>query len=262
VSAAAMALAMALLVYPAAPHRRIEALGLLPRAARRRPPTFPCIVVLAAVLAVVLPISVLAACALVGATFGVRMRRRNRAASRVSESIALQGALDVLVAELRVGAHPVAAVSVAATEVDGPVAESLRVVAARARLGADVATGLHSMTDRSTMPAHWDRLAVCWQLAQDHGLSIAALMQTAQRDIVARERFRTEVDAGLTGARTTAAVLAVLPVLGVGLGEAIGAQPLSFLLSDDVGGWLLVVGVTLACGGLIWSDRITARVSR
>jgi tight adherence protein B len=26
-----------------------------------------------------------------------------------------------------------------------------------------------------------------------------------------------------------------------------------------VGGWLLVVGVTLVCGGLLWSDRITDR---
>jgi tight adherence protein B len=34
----------------------------------------------------------------------------------------------------------------------------------------------------------------------------------------------------------------------------------SFLLADGVGGWLLVIGVTLACGGLLWSDRITARV--
>ena len=39
----------------------------------------------------------------------------------------------------------------------------------------------------------------------------------------------------------------------------IGARPLSFLLSGHTGGWLLVVGSTLACGGLLWSDRITDR---
>jgi Flp pilus assembly protein TadB len=31
-------------------------------------------------------------------------------------------------------------------------------------------------------------------------------------------------------------------------------------ISSGAGGWLLVIGVTLACGGLLWSDRITARV--
>jgi len=99
------------------------------------------------------------------------------------------------------------------------------------------------------------------QLAQDHGLAIATLMQTAQRDIVERGRFTARVDAGMTGARTTAAVLAGLPLLGVGLGQLIGADPVAFLLSGGMGGWLLVIGVALACGGLLWSDHITAQVS-
>jgi tight adherence protein B len=34
---------------------------------------------------------------------------------------------------------------------------------------------------------------------------------------------------------------------------------LRFLLSGGAGGWLLVVGVVLACCGLLWSDRITGR---
>ena len=38
-------------------------------------------------------------------------------------------------------------------------------------------------------------------------------------------------------------------------------RPLSFLLSGHAGGWLLVVGLTLACGGLLWSDRITDRLA-
>ena len=72
---------------------------------------------------------------------------------------------------------------------------------------------------------------MCWQLAQTHGLAIATLMQTAQRDIVERERFSSRVDAGMAGARTTAAVLAGLPLLGIGLGQLIGADPVGFLLS-------------------------------
>jgi len=261
VSGAALALALALLVAPATSDGRFETLGLR-KSARRRSLVLPGAVVIGVPLAVALPIGAVAACAVVGVTVWVRRRRQASASRRAAESRALQGALDVLVAELRVGAHPVAAFGVAATEVDGPVSVSLRAVAARARLGADVVAGLRGVSGGSLLPAHWERLAVCWQLAQDHGLSIATLMQTAQRDIVARERFWTDVDAGMTGARTTAAVLAGLPVLGIGLGQLIGAQPLAFLLSSNVGSWLLVVGVTLACGGLLWSDHITARVLR
>jgi tight adherence protein B len=259
VTGAALALALALVMVPSGSRRRLETLGLLAHA--RRPfPVSACAAAVAAALAVVLPVSVVAACSVVIVTMWMRRRRQVRARRRAAESAALQGALDVLVGELRVGAHPVAAFRVAATEVDGAVAASLRAVAARARLGADVAAGLHSVARSSAVPAHWERLAVCWQLAQDHGLAIATLMQTAQRDIVERGRFSAKVDAGMTGARTTAAVLAGLPLLGVGLGQLIGAEPVSFLLSGGMGGWLLVIGVALACGGLLWSDHITAQV--
>jgi tight adherence protein B len=124
-------------------------------------------------------------------------------------------------------------------------------------LGADVAAGLRSADGLSALPAQWDRLAVCWQLAAQHGLGISVLMRAAQRDIVARQRFSTRVTAKLAGARATATILAALPVLGVLLGQLIDAQPLRFLLGGHAGGWLLVIGTTLACGGLLWSDRIT-----
>jgi tight adherence protein B len=258
-SGAALALALALIMIPAAAQHRLEALGLI-AFARRPLPVLPCAAAVAAALAVVLPVSVVAASSMVGITLWVRHRRHVRARRRAAEAAALQGALDVLVGELRVGAHPIAAFSVAATEVDGPVAAALRAVAARARLGADVGAGLQSVARSSSLPAHWERLAACWRLAQDHGLAIATLMQTAQRDIVERDRFSAKVDAGMTGARTTAAVLAGLPLLGVGLGQLIGAEPVSFLVSGGVGGWLLVIGVALACAGLLWSDHITAQV--
>jgi tight adherence protein B len=63
----------------------------------------------------------------------------------------------------------------------------------------------------------------------------------------------------MAGARATAAILAGLPVLGIVLGQLIGADPLSFLLNAHAGGWLLVAGSMLACVGLLWSDRIIER---
>jgi len=255
----ALALALALLIAPTSSRHRLETLKLIAPARRRVPVTLIASCA-ALTLALVVPVTVITATAVVGATVWFRRRRRLRQSRRRAESVALQAALDVLVGELRVGAHPVAAFDVAANEADGAVAASLRAVAARARLGADVAAGLRSVARQSPLPAHWERLAVYWRLAQTHGLAIATLMQAAQRDIVERERFSSRVDAGMAGARTTAAVLAALPVLGVGLGQLIGADPAGFLLSGGAGGWLLVVGVTLACVGLLWSDRITGSV--
>lgn len=254
-SVAGLALALALLVAPG-PRRPIQLGG-----GRTRPVRIPVAAWLMtglAALMFVAPFGVVVAGAIISLTAEARRRRQHRQRRRAAEAAALEGALDVLVAELRIGAHPVAAFDTAATEVDGAVAAALRTVAARARMGADVAAGLRSVGERAALPAHWQRLAVCWQLAQSHGLAIATLMHTAQRDIVAREQFSVQVTAGMAGARTTATVLAALPLLGVALGELIGAQPLRFLLSS--GQWLLVVGVTLTCLGLAWSDRITGAV--
>jgi tight adherence protein B len=89
---------------------------------------------------------------------------------------------------------------------------------------------------------------------------MAALIRTAQRDIVERQRFAARVEAGLAGARATAVILAALPLLGVLLGELIGAHPVRFLFGGGAGGWLLVAGTALICAGLAWADRITDRL--
>jgi tight adherence protein B len=252
--------ALALLVLPASPAGRL-------RSVRRKPlllkPAGAGWVATGGVglATLVLPLTTVLAVAVVVGTAALRHRRRRRLRSAEQEGRALQAALDVLVGELRVGVHPVRAFEVAAAETVGGVAISMRGVAARARLGADVAAGLRAAAGSSVLPTQWDRLASCWQLASEHGLAIATLMRAAQRDIVDRQRFSAQVSSGMAGARATAAILAGLPALGVVLGEVIGARPVRFLFGGHGGGWLLLVGSTLACCGLLWSDRITDRVA-
>ncbi|WBP93454.1 type II secretion system F family protein [Mycolicibacterium neoaurum] len=205
--------------------------------------------------------TVVLACLLVAATVAHRRRRAACRRAAVAEALQLRDALDVLVGELRVGAHPVAALSAAAGEVGGQVGDRLRTVSAHGRLGADIAVGLSSVAETSAIPAQWRRLALCWQLAHHHGLAVATLLRAAQHDIVERDRFRLRLDAGLAGPRTTAAVLAGMPVLGILLGQLIGAEPVRFLVAGGPGGVILLIGVALSCLGLYWSDRIITAVA-
>jgi tight adherence protein B len=261
---AALALSAAALI-PASPLRRLGSGTPPARRTRHRLPSLAaagcaggCIAV---AVAAVLPVTTSLAAVVLGATLGLRHRRRTRRRRGVGEARALETALDVLVGELRVGAHPVRAFGVAAAETDQTsVAAGLRAVAARARLGADVPAGLRSVAGSSSLPAQWERLAVYWQLACEHGLAISTLMHAAQRDIVERQRFSTQVNSGMAGARASAAILAALPVLGMLLGQLIGADSVGFLLTGR-GGGLLVTGVALVCVGLLWSDRITERLT-
>jgi len=255
-TATAAALLAAALVTTPSKRRRVAA-----ATSRRwlgRVPVWPAVVLGALATAMVSPAAAFAV-GLVAAVIGRRRRRRMRGRQQYREGQAMAAALEILVGELRIGAHPLRAFTVAAAESAGDVGASLRAVATRAELGADVTAGLRSAAGHSSVPAYWDRLAVCWQLAAEHGLPMSSLMRTAHCDIVGRQRFAGRVQAGLAGARATAAILAGLPFLGVALGEVIGARPVQFLLSG--GSWLLVIGVGLVGVGATWSDHIIDRLT-
>lgn len=254
---AAMLLAASVTVLPATPARR---LGRAPRRRVSAVSLWLAVGVPVAALAAALPSTTLLA-ALAGATTVlVRRRQSVRRRRAAAEGAALVAALDILVGELRIGAHPVRAFDVAAQEAPGAVGVALSGVAARARLGADVAAGLECAGVESALGAQWRRMAIAWRMAAEHGLAIGAVMRAAQADIVERQRFWTRVQAGMAGARATAAILAGLPVVGIVLGQFLGADPIAFLTGGGAGGWFLLAGVTLACTGLCWTDRIIERL--
>jgi tight adherence protein B len=64
----------------------------------------------------------------------------------------------------------------------------------------------------------------------------------------------------MAGPKSSATALALLPVLGVALGEAVGASPVRMLTGTGLGQLLLLTGVALLCTGIVWSGRITNRV--
>ena len=252
-------LAAALLVHPPAARGRLG-LGAPNRFRRRGLRAVAASGASAAALgALSLPITVALSAALLVLTWHLRRRRRIAQRRAQQEGRALNSALELLTAELRAGAHPVRAFEAAAGETAGSVGAGLRTVAARAGLGADVPAGLRAAAAESRSGAHWQRLAACWELASQQGLPIGVLMRTAQLDIAERQRYWAQVDAAMAGARATATILASLPVLGVVLGELLGASPTTFL-SRGGGGWVLFVGVLLLCAGVLWAGRITDRL--
>lgn len=254
IPAAAMFLAVAVLLCGGRPRRRIA----MPVSQRRGIAGVAASAAAVAVIvaAVVLPPAVLLAGGVMAAAIAGRLRRGLRDRRRLAEGRAMAAALEVLIGELRVGANPTSAFTTAAAEATGPVKVSLQAVASRAQLGAEVSEGIGEAARTSPVPAYWNRLGVCWELAAQHGLAISVLMRTAHRDIVDRQRFADRTHAAMAGARATAAILASLPALGILLGQLIGAHPVRFLLGGGAGGAMLVAGITLVAAGLAWADRI------
>lgn len=100
-----------------------------------------------------------------------------------------------------------------------------------------------------------------WALADRQGLPLVPLMQQARAGIDARVRHRGATTATLQGPQATAVILTLLPVAGVGMGTAMGADPLGFLFGGGLGGILLVAGVGLACTGFAWSRHIITKAA-
>ncbi|WP_405179205.1 hypothetical protein OG225_35845 [Nocardia sp. NBC_01377] len=259
-TAAAVSLALALVIVPrpAAARRRERLFGNTPivRHGTRRP-AVGIAVAIAAVVMMVLGIGPVIAAALVGATTVVRARKVRRDRRRATENTHLLEALEAVIGELRVGAHPGAAAGVAAEEARGVAAHAFAIGAARGRLGGSAAEGLR-LPD-AVVADELDRIADAWQVAEQHGLALAELLTAARTDLLGRIRFRARTDAALAGARATAAVLAGLPLLGVGLGQLMGAAPLRVLFGSGPGTILLPLGAGLICAGLLWTDAITGK---
>ncbi|HEX4701153.1 MAG TPA: type II secretion system F family protein [Pseudonocardiaceae bacterium] len=171
-------------------------------------------------------------------------------------------AIHGMVAELRAGAHPVTAAESAAKDATAPADNVLTTIASTARLGGDLASVLPGLThDNPALTPALRPLIHAWSLAQRHGLPLADVLDAVRRDVASRLRFAHKVKAQMAGPRASGTVLAALPLLGVLLGEAMGAHPTHVLLAGPLGQSLLAIGTTLICTGLYWINRLTTRAA-
>ena len=159
--------------------------------------------------------------AVAGAATAAALGRAAADRARRRADTALAEAVGSLVADLRAGQQPGAAIEALA----GPAARHRAVIAV-------------------------------WSVSQRSGAPAAAVLDRVEQDLRARRDQRREVAAALAGARSTGTLLAALPLLGIGLGAGMGAHPVTVLLGQPRGQVALVVGVVLEALGLVWTSRI------
>lgn len=191
------------------------------------------------------------------ALLALRARReRRRAQGRREERAGALEALGVLAAELRAGRSPSVALSRAGEVATGPTASALREAAGESSLGEGAGPALARFVDQSAVPQLLASLAVCWDVCQGAGSSLARAVDRLEEALLADQACREEVQADLEGPRTSAMLLAVMPLFGMGLGAGLGGHPLHVLLRTPLGWGCLVLGVGLELLGLWWTKRI------
>lgn len=128
-------------------------------------------------------------------------------------------------------------------------------------LAADLRAGQQPAEARAALagPAIRHRAVdAVWAVSERSGAPAAAVLDRVEQDLRARQQQRREVAAALAGARSTGTLLAVLPLLGIGLGAGMGAHPITVLLGQPRGQVALMLGIALEALGVLWTSRIIA----
>lgn len=205
------------------------------------------------------PVPVLAGLASVPLVGRMVDRRAARAgAERAAAAVA--ALCSTLAADLRAGRPPHVALADAveaarwpgSAEFDG----AARVLLSAARFGGDVPQALRTAAGRREGLHGLAAVAACWQVAVDGGAGLAAALDRVAGALRAEADQRDDLRAQLAGPRSTAVLLALLPVFGLVLGSGLGADPSAVLLHTPAGLGCLVAGVLLECAGLAWTARI------
>lgn len=216
------------------------------------------------VLAAGLALAVLGASVLpvVAGAAGVPLARRIRVTGQVrrareSRGNAVIALCSALAGEVRAGRQPGEALLRAARD-SGGLGEAQAAVLAAARFGGDV-PGALSGAARQPGAEGLVGLAACWRVAVDQGAGLAAGLDRLEAALRAERDQRADLRAQLAGARSTALMLAGLPVLGLLLGTALGADPLHVLLHSGAGLGCLLIGGLLEGLGMWWALGIVRR---
>jgi tight adherence protein B len=128
-----------------------------------------------------------------------------------------------------------------------------------ARTGGDVAEALR-LDARAANSSGLRSLAACWEVAERSGAGLALAVARLAEGLRAGEQARAELDSEVAAVRTSARLLAGLPVFGLLVGQWIGAEPLAWLMGTWTGRIVLAAGLALQAAGLLWLHRMVSAV--
>lgn len=125
------------------------------------------------------------------------------------------------------------------------------------RMGGDVPAALRRESGDDPVVLS---LAALWQVCEGSGAALAAALDRLVEGAEQSARVRREVQSQLAGPRSTVRVLAALPVVGVGMGLLMGADPVGFLIGTPWGWACLALAAGLEAVGLFWMRRLVAGI--
>ncbi|MCC9068035.1 type II secretion system F family protein [Arthrobacter cryoconiti] len=107
----------------------------------------------------------------------------------------------------------------------------------------------------------WLELAACFEVCERSGAPVAAVLARLAARLEIEEDAAAMRETALAGPQATVRLLTWLPFLGVGLGMAMGVDPVGILVSSPLGWACLFVGLGFVAIGKWWSGRLILAAS-
>ncbi|MDQ0662986.1 tight adherence protein B [Arthrobacter ulcerisalmonis] len=104
----------------------------------------------------------------------------------------------------------------------------------------------------------WSELAACFDIAEASGCPLADVLTRFAAQLEAEDDADAARQTALAGPKATVRLLTWLPLMGLGLGAALGVDPLATLLGTPLGLAALLGGVVLTAAGRAWSARLVS----
>lgn len=102
----------------------------------------------------------------------------------------------------------------------------------------------------------WCELAACFDIAEASGCPLADVLTRFAAQLEVEDDAEAARQTALAGPKATVTLLTWLPLMGLGLGMALGVDPLSILFGTPLGMAAFAAGVALTVAGRIWSARL------
>ncbi|MGA7204518.1 MAG: hypothetical protein WBX27_07825, partial [Specibacter sp.] len=108
----------------------------------------------------------------------------------------------------------------------------------------------------------WLELAACLEVCEASGAPVAAVLSRLATRLESEQDAAAMRETALAGPRATVRLLTWLPFVGLGLGMAMGVDPVGVLLGGPLGWACLVVGCVLVMAGRLWSTHLISVAAR
>ena len=107
----------------------------------------------------------------------------------------------------------------------------------------------------------WLEIAACLEVCESSGAPVAAVLNRLALTIESDFDAAALRETALAGPRATVRLLGWLPFIGLGLGIAMGVDPLSVLFGSPVGWAVLCAGLLFTVTGRMWSAALISHAA-